>query len=145
MAARDRYEHTIELPHAPDDVWSLTTDLARTPEWRTTITSIRPPAELRVGERFSGTTRLLGRSWQWTLQITALEPTRRFAYTVVDGVARPSVEYTIEPSGRGCRFTMTGWIDDKNLAARLLIPFALPVLRREAARHLEQLRHLLDD
>lgn len=139
----DRYEHSIELMQSPETVWEFTTDLGRTPEWRTTITSIEPPAELDVGERFSGTTRLLGRSWRWELQVTVVEPERRFAYTVVEGVAKPSVEYRIEPIGAGCRFTMSGWIDDKNLAARLLMPLAVPALRRETVRHLGNLERVL--
>lgn len=139
----DRYDHSVELAQSPDVVWAFTTDLARTPEWRTTITSIEPPAELRVGEHFSGTTRLLGRSWQWKLRIVAVEPGQRFVYEVVRGVAKPSVEYRIEPLHVGCRFTMSGWIDDKNLAARILIPVALPALRREAVRHLANLERLL--
>ena len=140
----DRYAHGIELAHPPARVWALTTDLARTSEWRTTITSIVPPAELSVGERFSGTTRLLGRSWRWELQVAVVEPEQRFVYEVVRGVAKPSVEYRIEPISSGCRFTMSGWIDDKNFAARVLMPFALPALRRETVRHLEKLRQLLD-
>lgn len=57
----DRCDHSIELMEPPATVWRFTTDLERTPQWRTTITSIQPPCELRVGERCSGTTRLLGR------------------------------------------------------------------------------------
>lgn len=140
----DRYDRSVELAQSAETVWALTTDLRRTPEWRTTITSIQPPAALRVGERFSGTTRLLGRTWQWELQIAAVEPGRRFVYDVVKGVANPSVEYRIDPMPSGCRFTMSGWISDKHFAARLLVPLALPLLRRETAHHLDNLRRILD-
>ena len=140
----DRYEHSIELARSAEAVWAYTTDLARTPEWRTTITSIEPPDELRVGELFSGTTRLLGRSWQWELRITDVEPNRRFAYEVTKGVAKPSVGYAVEPTASGCRFTMSGWIDQKNLAARVLMPFAVPALNRETVRHLANLARVMD-
>ena len=101
------------------------------------------PAELRVGERFPGTTRLLGRSWRWELHATVVELEQRFVDAVVRGVAKPSLEYAIESTASGCRFTMSGWIDDKNLAARVLMSFAVPALRRETVRHLENLRRLL--
>jgi uncharacterized protein YndB with AHSA1/START domain len=140
----DRYDHSIELTKSPEVVWAFTTDLERTPEWRTTITSIQPPGDLRVGERFSGTTRLLGRSWRWELRVTVVEPGRRFVYEVVRGVAKPSVEYHIEPLASGCRFTMSGWIENKNLAARVLMPFALRALNRETVRHLNNLRRVLE-
>lgn len=140
----ERSEHSIELAQSPETVWAFTTDLWRTPEWRTTIVSIQVPAALRVGERFSGTTRLLGRTWRWELEIAVVEPGRRFVYDVVEGVAKPSVEYRIEPIASGCRFTMSGWISDENLAARLLMPFALRSLQRETVRHLDNLRRILD-
>lgn len=140
----DRYDHSVDLAHSPESVWAYTTDLGRTPEWRTTIGSIEPPTELRVGEPFSGTTRLLGRTWRWKLRVTVVEPDQRFAYVVVEGVAKPSVEYRIEPTPSGCRFTMSGWIVDKNLAARVLVPFALRALRRETVRHLDNLQRILD-
>lgn len=140
----ERYDHSIDLAHPPGAVWALTTDLGRTPEWRTTITSIQPPAELRVGERFSGTTRLLGRTWRWGLEVTVVEPERRFAYDVVEGVAKPTVEYRIEPTDLGCRFTMSGSIGEMNLVARVLKPFALRSLHRQTVRHLDNLRRILD-
>lgn len=76
--------------------------------------------------------------------MTAVEPQRRFAYKVVDGVAKPSVECRIEPTGAGCHFTMSGWIDDMKLAARMLTPLAPRAHDRETARHLDNLRTVLD-
>lgn len=54
------------------------------------------------------------------------------------------MEYRIEPTGAGCRFTMSGWIDDMNLAARLLTPLPSRALDRDTARHLDNLRTVLD-
>ena len=127
------------------EVWAFVTDLAQTPRWRSTIRAIDPPARLEVGERFSGTTRLLARNWRWTLEITAADAPRRFAYTVVDGVARITVEYLIEPTPDGCRFTMAGAVDDRTLLARAIEPLAIRALRRETAAHLRGLKSLLEE
>lgn len=137
------YEHSVDLACSPGTAWAYTTDLARTPEWRTTITSIEPPTNLSVGEEFSGTTKLLGRTWTWGLRIVAVVHERQFAYKVVEGVATPTVEYRIEPTPTGCRFTMSGWIDEMNTIARVLKPFALRALNRETVRHLDNLRRVL--
>ena len=96
-----RTDHSVELHHTPATVWEYTTDLSRTPEWRTTITSIEPPAASASGERFTGTTRLLGRSGGWGLEVTAVEPQRRFAYKVVDGVAKPPWSTASSPPAPG--------------------------------------------
>jgi len=139
-----RYDTSIDLDQPVADVWALVTDLARWPEWRTTITSIEPPTALTVGAPFSGTTHLLGRTWRWGLELTVVEPGERLAYDVVRGVAKPTVEYRLEPLDGGCRFTMSGSIDRMGLLGRILAPVALPSLRREAAIAVANLERLLE-
>ncbi len=140
----NRYDLAVDIDRPSDAVFAFVTDLARTPEWRTTIRTIDPPAELGVGAPFTGTTRLLGRTWHWTLVVTEFDPPHRFAYRVTDGVATPTVEYLVEPRGTMTRFTMSGHIDEMNLVARLLKPLALRALRRETRAHLKQLKTLLE-
>lgn len=140
----NQFDLTIDIDRTPTEVWDFVTDLERTPQWRTTIRTIEPPARMYVGAPFVGTTRLLGRTWHWQLEITVLEPHRHFAYHVTRGVASPTVEYFIEPAGAGARFTMSGHIDQMNILARILKPLALRALRRETAIHLENLRSILE-
>lgn len=139
-----RLNLSVDIDRAPDDVWCYVTDLARTPEWRTTIRSIDPPSELVVGAPFAGTTRLLGRTWNWELEVTAMDPPRNFAYAVTKGVATPTVEYAVEPLGESTRFTMSGHVDRMGVFARLLEPFAIRALRRETRQHLDHLKARLE-
>ena len=139
-----RIDLTIDIELPPDAVWDYVTDLRRTPEWRTTIRSIEPPEQLAVGAPFTGTTRLLGRTWHWQLEIVALDPPRHFSYVVTEGVATPTVDYVVEPLQAGTRFTMSGRIDDMGVVARLLTPFALRALRRETRLHLDNLKARLE-
>ena len=139
-----RVDLGIGIDRPPPFVWALVTDLARTPEWRTTIRTIDAPLEPAVGVPFSGTTRLLGRTWTWELAVTAWEPPRRFAYTVTKGVATPTVEYLVEPDGDGTRFRFSGYIDEMTVVARLLRPPAMWALRRETRAHLVRLKELLE-
>ena len=76
--------------------------------------------------------------------MTALDAPRHFAYVVTEGVATPTVEYLVEPDAGGTRFTMSGYITEMGLVARLIQPFALAALRRETPRHLRFLRELLE-
>lgn len=140
----DGYDLSVEIDRPPDVVWAFVSDLRRWPEWRTTIRSIEPPDELAAGAAFAGTTRLLGRTWTWGLELTAIDPPRHLAYRVTEGVATPTVEYLVEPSGAGTRFTMSGYIDDMGVVARLLKPVALRSLRRETRAHLGNLKALVE-
>jgi uncharacterized membrane protein len=135
---------TVIIGRAPIDVWEYVSDLEKTPTWRTTVTGIEPPSVLEVGERFAGTTRLLGRTWTWLLELTAVEPGERLEYVVVEGIVEPYVAYRVEPEADETRFTMTGRIDRFGLAGRLLKPFALPALRRETDAHLKNLKRILE-
>ena len=69
---------------------------------------------------------------------------RRLGYVVVSGVVKPSVEYVVEPDPAGTRFTLSGRIEKFGLAGRLLQPVAVPVIRRETAAHLQNLKNLLE-
>ena len=135
---------TVVIERAPGEVWAYVADMEKTPEWRTNVTSIDPPDVLTVGARFSGTTRLLGRTWRWELELTQVDPGRELGYVVVAGVVKPYVSYRLEPHGEATRFTMTGGLVEFGLAGRLLKPFALPALRRETAAHLQNLKALLE-
>jgi hypothetical protein len=128
----------------PGVVWDYVSDLARTPTWRTNVASIQPPEELREGARFSGTTRLLGRTWRWVLEVTHLETGRELGYVVVQGAVTPYVSYLVEADPEGTRFTMAGGMGRVGLVGRLLRPVALPALRRETQAHVARLKVLLE-
>jgi uncharacterized membrane protein len=142
MATRN--ETSIDIDRPVGDVWAYVSNVARWPEWRTTITSIDPPSELTVGARFTGTTRLIGRTWRWGLELTMVEPGQRLAYDVVSGVVRPTVEYRLEPADGGCRFTMSGSVERMGVVGRILQPMAEPTLRRESTEHIANLKRLLE-
>lgn len=60
-----------------------------------------------VGARFRGSNRLGPIRWSTTCVVTAADPGREFAFTVVSGRDRPETEwrYTITPTETGCRVT----------------------------------------
>lgn len=139
-----RYDTSIEIDCPVDDVWAFVSDVGAWPTWRTTITSVEPPTSLEAGAPFSGTTRLLGRTWRWGLELTVVEPGECLAYDVVKGVAKPTVEYHLEPIEGGCRFTMSGHIERMGLLGSVLAPLALPALRRESVDHVGLLKGILE-
>jgi hypothetical protein len=118
--------------------------MPQTPRWRTTVRSVEQPDPLAVGTRFAATTRLLGKTWDWVLEVSALELETRFAYRIVEGVAKMTVEYQFEATESGCRFTMSAESDGDGTLARMLKPIAARTLRRESERHVANLKRLLE-
>ena len=146
MIERDNepLEQRIMIERPVSVVWDYVTDLPATPEWRTTVREVTAPSTLAVGQPFSATTRVLGRNWSWTLEVTACEPSTRFAYTVIGGIAPLSVEYRLADADGGCDFTMVAAMGAAGLGARVLSGIAGPVLRRETAQHLANLKTRLE-
>ena len=130
--------HSIELLTGPAEVWAFVSDMSLTPRWRTTVESVDAPATLEVGTRMPATTRMFGKRWQWTIEITAIEPPTRLAYRTT-GMTTIDVEYVVSPTRHGgSRFKFTG-----SSPSRLAV-LARPTLDREARRSLSNLRTLLD-
>lgn len=140
----EAFESRIRIERPVMDVWVYVTDLPRTPLWRTTVRTVTAPSALGVGQSFTASTRVLGRTWEWVLEITALEPPNRFTYAVVHGVAPLAVEYRLDDAADGCDFALVASVDAVRLPARVLEPIAGRVLRRETVRHLANLKRILE-
>lgn len=132
----------IDRPVA--DVWAFVSDLAMTPQWRTTVTSVTPPTELAAGSEFEATTRLLGRGWQWRLRITSVEPERVLSYQTIDGVADIEVEYRLARDDAGCHFALAGRSRPSGPVSRLVDRAGAWKLRREIEGQLQNLKRILE-
>lgn len=108
------------------------------------MTSVTPPAQLTVGSDFDATTRVLGRNWSWHLRITSAVPNERLGYTVVEGIVDIQVDYQLEKSDKGCRFTLTGQSRPTNLVTRLIDRAGAWQLKREIDGQVNNLKHILE-
>ena len=138
---------TITIAQPVERVFAFVTDLPATPRWRTSVKEVTPPVEgeLDLGVRFGAATRVLGKRWEWVLEVTAWEPPHRFGYEVVEGSAALAVTYVCEPDGDGCRFTLRG--EGKRpggLFGAVVVPAARRVMTRDMRRHLGNLKALLE-
>lgn len=140
-----QHEADIVIQRPVADVWAFVADLAATPRWRTTVTSVAPPAELVVGAEFVATTRVLFRNWSWRVRVTDLAPHRLLAYEVVDGFTDIRTEYRLAAlTDESCRFTLAGESRPRDLLTRLLDRPGAWNLRRETASHLPNLKRIME-
>jgi uncharacterized protein YndB with AHSA1/START domain len=100
---------SIDIDVPPELAYELITDVTTLPEWAAEADRCRWLGDATgpaVGARFRGRNRHKGRRWSTTCKVTAADPGRRFAFTVVVMGARTAEwEYEIEPTGAGCRVT----------------------------------------
>lgn len=140
-----RAEFSTHIRRPVETVWAYVSDLRRTPEWRTTVRSVTPPDAPSVGATCTATTKVLGRRWHWTLEITEWDPPHRLAFRTIRGAAHMATTYVLEPDGDGCRFTFVGSSSGTDSwLLRLLTPLFVRELTRQARRHVDILRRTLE-
>lgn len=114
---------SVEIAASPQSVWALVSDLPAMGRFSDENNGGRwtggatGPA---VGARFTGRNSRGKRSWSTSVEVTACEPGRAFAFDVTSaglGVARWS--YLVEPVGAGCRVTET-WEDRRGWLVRTI-------------------------
>lgn len=109
MQSLDRDRRSAVLPASPDVLWSIVSDITRTPELSPEITSCRwlddatGPA---VGARFEATNTVNGKNWKNTPAVTAADPGRAFAFERTERFAGTIAwRYDFEPVDGGTRVT----------------------------------------
>ena len=100
---------TIVIHRPPDEVFAFFTDHARDPSWRPNVREIDPvsgaPAGTRVHQVIKGPG---GRGIGADIEVTAAEPSTRYAFQVVAGPVRPRGEFRFieTPNGTEVHFSL---------------------------------------
>ncbi len=99
---------TIRIARAPDQVFAFFTDPANDPSWRPHVKEISADGPARVGARIHQVVEGPGgRGIAADVEVTAYEPSTRYAFKVVAGPARPVGEFRFSPSGDGTEVTFS--------------------------------------
>jgi uncharacterized protein YndB with AHSA1/START domain len=120
-AGGNRVEESVEIARAPDVVWDLLADPLNDPRWCAKVKSVEA-----VGER---RWRVVHRPvpfrppMELTLQHVQLRPPESLILRQEDDASVFDVEYRVEPSGDGTRFTQISVFTWKRLP-RVLAPSA---------------------
>jgi len=101
----------VEVPAAPDAVWSVLSDVTRIGEWshecRDGAWLDEPPA--RTGARFRGRNRNGPARWGRVCVVTEWDPPRRFAYRTEGSWVGDSTAwtFTLQAAGSGTRIVQS--------------------------------------
>ncbi len=111
MQTLDRDQCSAVVPASPDVLWTIISDVTRTPELSPEVSACRwldganGPA---VGARFEATNTVNGKSWKNRPVVTAVEPGRVFAFARTERFAGTVAwRWQLEPSDAGTRVTVS--------------------------------------
>jgi uncharacterized protein YndB with AHSA1/START domain len=127
---------TIEISRRPEDVFAYITDPSHLSEWQESLVSahLEGGGPVTVGSRVPQTRRIGRGERTMTIEVTELNPPRRWAFRGIDGPVRAIGKGTVEPLDDGTRSRVTMELDFEGRGiGKLLVPL---VVRRQAQREL---------
>jgi uncharacterized membrane protein len=102
--------------------------------------------ELRVGSRWRGATKVLGREFEWVTECTALEPEKSSSFKTVEGKLPFEVHTEFSPEGEGTRlvYRIVAESGLGGVFGRLADPLVVKAQTRTVKANLATLKELLE-
>lgn len=100
-------EESVFIAKPPQEVYDFLTKAENLPVWDSSILEAEQvePGPVVAGTRFRGTSKILGRRFEWTTEVTEAEPPSTLKSRSVDGAMTFEVTNTVQPEGDGSRVT----------------------------------------
>jgi carbon monoxide dehydrogenase subunit G len=130
-----RIEHEETIARPPAEVFAYLTDPANLPEWQSGITEVRKEDD----RHFREVRRVLGRHVASDVEVTTLEPPRRFDLTVRSGPLTVEISHRLEPAENGTRVRVTGEAN-----AGVMGPFVGRRIEKQVERDFAKLKSVLE-
>lgn len=139
------FEHTIDLPQSPAQVFALLDDFSKTPQWLARCTGIvvLTLEGKAVGTKLRYSYKDGRRTGVMDGQIVERTPGQKLGYQYEDKMMQVGVRFLMEPAGAGTRLTHSIDITPKTFFAKLLSPFIRKQLPGQTITAMESLRKLL--
>lgn len=141
-ATGNRIQESIEVARPPDFVWAFLADPLNDPRWCPKVKSVEPVGVRRW--RVVHKPVPFRPPMELTLEHAELRPPESLTLRQEDEASVFDVEYRVEPSGDGTRFTQISVFAWKRLPRVLHGTFAGGV-RRDVRAQLQALKRLLED
>ncbi|AMB58275.1 SRPBCC family protein [Microterricola viridarii] len=140
-------EESVFIARPPQEVFDFVATPANNTVWDSSIVASEQEGDgpLAVGTRTRGASKIMGRHFEWTTEVTAFEPPTEFSLHSVEGRMKFVVTSTFAPADGGTRFTYR--IDAESGLGGVFGKMADPLIQRAQARtvraNLESLAELL--
>ena len=140
-------EESIFIARPPQDVFEFIAEAENFPVWDVSIVAAEQvgTGPVGLGTRNRGTSKIMGRHFDWTTEATEFEPPKRITNTSVEGRIHFTVTNLLEPAAGGTKLTYR--IDAESglggVFGRLADPFIEKAQARTVRANLETLAELL--
>lgn len=98
-------EESVVIDKPVEEVFALITDSSQAPRWQGGLEAVEGQAH-PAGSQFTEVRKFLGREMRSVMEVTAYEPTTRWAARVLKGSVPYEVTVLLEPAGGGTRLTI---------------------------------------
>ncbi len=140
-------DESVFISRSPQEVFDYVCRAENLPVWDSSImeTEQLDPGPIRVGTRWRGASKILGRRFEWTTEVTELKPGARISSRAVEGKLHFTVTNTLQPENDGTRFSYRVEADSGlgGVFGRLTDPIVEKVQGRTIRANLDTLAELL--
>jgi uncharacterized membrane protein len=140
-------EESVVISRPPEEVFDYLAQANNLPVWDSSIVQAEQVGAGPVGvaTRWRGTSKILGRRFEWTTELTEFDRPRHSLSRSVEGKLQFTVTILLEPADGGTRFTYR--VDAASglggIFGRLADPFVERAQARTVRANLETLAELL--
>lgn len=142
-------EQSVFIAQPPAVVFDYLSKAENLPVWDSSIVQAEQVGAepVALGTRAQGTSKILGRPFQWTTEVTEFDPPRRATFRSVEGKLAFTVTNTLEPADGGTQHTYR--VEAESGLGGIFGRLADPIVERAQARtvraNLDTLADVLND
>ena len=140
-------EESVYIARPGQEVFDFLTKSSNIPVWDSSVVQAEQIGDgpVEVGTRFKGTSKIMGRRFDWVTENTHFDPPTKTVIRSVEGKLDFTISYTLEPQGEGTRLMYR--IDAASglggVFGKLADPFVQKAHTRTVRANLETLADLL--
>jgi len=140
-------EESVFIARPPQEVFDFITDPAKIPVWDASVVAAEQIGNdpVGLGTHTRGTSKIMGRQFDWITEETVFEPPTRSVLTSVEGLLTFTVTNTLEAVEGGTRLTyrIDADVGLGGVFGRLADPFIEKAQARTVRANLDTLAELL--
>ena len=139
-----RFEHTVEVPRPPGEVFPWLLEQDKVPRWTGHLERYEQlDGALGTGSRVRQVLEISGRTIDVELEITRYDPPSAAETRFETNGINVVTDYTLQPNGTGTRLTQSLEAKAGGFTAKMLLPVVQPRLEQKLTEDLERLREVL--
>jgi carbon monoxide dehydrogenase subunit G len=127
-------EESVVIDRPPQEVFDFLSKFDNTAVYDSSVTTSEQvgPGPVGMGTRGRGTSKIMGRRFDWTVEVVEFDPPRRMVSRSVEGKLNFTVTFTLEPADGGTRVTQR--IDADSGLGGIFGKIADPLVERAQGR-----------